>query len=240
MNAEKISTALKARTNAAYALRFPKDGSEPSISQDELERRVARLRGLRDRVIEHGKRRASIQEARTTLWSECEKFRTAIAEGKTILSLDVECPTEGGPIQEVGLTMLKDGVLTSRNFRVHNTGIRHVPFVFGETVYGDWREVEAVLVEAAVEADYYLGHSLANDFEWLWERQGLRLPKKPFFDTAWLSNYLMRTGAIKTADPHRLLKLSQLAFLYGIDEPVVHCAGNDSRYALMTMVKIAE
>jgi hypothetical protein len=168
-------------------------------------------------------------------------LRVAIAGGARLLAFDVErsLPKKGfphGELREIGYTVFQHGVMESHNLR-SNTAERAnwVGFSFGDTKRMDDCDIHDALMLEARKADFYVGHSLLVDINYLKHTMAQRLPVKEVFDTFDLSMLVESFGQARLE-----ANLSTVAEHFGVSAPKPHSGGNDARYNMELLLAMVE
>jgi hypothetical protein len=158
-------------------------------------------------------------------------LKQAIDSNKKILSFDVEW-YEGSfhKILEIGYSFLNEGEIVSENILIKENLMllngNHVPnhkynFMFGETKVMLLDDAKVYFNNLCDQADFYLGHSLSNDFSSL----GMIVDPDKVFDIIRLFNYFNH-GATQKMSLERMCSAVKLKTEY------LHNAGNDASYSL--------
>lgn len=214
-----------------FKVRYPPAGVAWAEDFD-LDAWTARRERL-ERLLRKGTDHLSFQHQQQKRWRYAAKIDRmkaragqAIAMNETLLAIDVE-GVRSGRLHEIGLAIYKDGVITSRNLRVPGAKSR-VEFEFGETEIMPINKIAMTLRLLVEKSQFLVGHSLVSDFHALKE-MGITIAERPFFDTA---EWAQRGW---TQAP----KLGDLCAELGVPARVPHCGGNDARYSLEALLKMA-
>jgi hypothetical protein len=159
-------------------------------------------------------------------------LKQALDSNKKILSFDVEW-YEGSchKILEIGYSFLNEGEIVSENILIKENLMllngNHVPnnkynFMFGETKVMLLDDAKAYFNNICDQADFYLGHSLSNDFSSL----GMIVDTDKVFDITRLFNYFNHGTTQK-------MSLERMCYAVKLKTEYLHNAGNDARYSLM-------
>jgi hypothetical protein len=217
--------ALELRVKKKVSVLYHEKHPEPGVIVDvpDFDARMGRLRafqrnlrGHREIMTARKKRADYVASQVAVLW----ELSRALADGKRIMAFDVE-RTLSEITQEVGVTTFRRGEgFRSFNFRVEGAPKRAMSFAFGNSDVMPWEEMKRRLMLEGEQSDFYVGHSIATDFEHL-KSKGLRLPFRPIMDTFHASCLVEeREGG----------KLGELCEYLGVDASRPHGGGNDARY----------
>ena len=148
------------------------------------------------------------------------QFRIALSkfqQNKRFMVFDIE-RTAAGELHEIGITLIQGKNIESFNYRVKGI-VRAPTFLFGKTMEATIDVVKSLIQTHAASADFYVGHSIDDDFKHLRE-EGIELPKKYFYD---IQYWARRVHG-------RVERLYDLTQRYGVGCSQMHCGGNDARY----------
>lgn len=229
MELERHRIGAKRKIGSLMRERHPSPGAVVEVP--DFEARRDRLLNFQKRLGQHTSWQAARlrrKESEARMVAQTKEALDALGN-KVIMAFDVErCE---GRIIEVGVTMIGDNVLSTSNLRVAGNNFLQ-PFLHGESIeYDTLEDLHVMLTSLSNFADYYLGHSLVNDFEALKEND-IRIDKKPFFDTT----HFARVNPAFPNDGSP--KLVDLAAHYGIDNPNPHNGGNDSRTTALVFLAL--
>lgn len=226
----RLMSNLKVARDELWARRYP----EPGVCVDfpEFWPGIQRLNEVTKAANRHSSLMGSRRSAGARLQrvhASMEAFRAGLAEGKTFVAFDCEWHRSTQVTLEIGVTVYRDGVTTSYNLRVNTGHGATGKFDFGNTEVLAREACMKRFVELCEQADFYVGHSLSNDFDHLRQFK-VEVPYRPVFDTQSWGRKLIGHQA----------SLSTLAGHYGVDCPRPHVGGNDARYTWEVMLRMAQ
>lgn len=185
-----------------------------------------RVRDHRNWLAARARRNGFIER----IMAEVETVRQAIADGKTLMAFDVERTVADDRTKEIGVTLYRNGVFESYNYRAQGMNLK-IGFSYGDTCVMPVETIYDKMREHGHEADYYVGHSLISDFEHL-RRQCVKLPKRQYFDTLWWS---MALAGFEDGN-----SLSALVDHFGLSDSFrPHNGGNDARMTMEVLIRMA-
>ncbi|UTU08089.1 hypothetical protein CcrC1_gp403 [Caulobacter phage C1] len=219
-----------------YKRRYGPQATEMDIPTFDAE--IARLRGLQERCRARDERKAAKvrwAEHVARMLGEMAFAHRVIhnpdkREPLTLMAFDIE-QTMDGVLEEVGVAILRRGVMLNYNYRLAGAGRTH-DFHFGSTTYlHSLAAFQAVLEVHAAGVDYYAGQSLNYDFDRL-KAQGIVLPRRAVFDVGHWSTI--------ESDNKEMTSLEASCARHGIDTSGMHCGGNDAAYTLQLMLAMID
>lgn len=235
MDIQTIELSVKKLKRTLYMSRYPSPGVVLDVPG--FDEKMKRLNAFLRRVQAHikwlnGRRRA--QEHAEKMRLPLSLVRDGIAAGKTFMAFDVERSREN-VTKEVGVTLWKDGVFRSFNYRIEGSPFKFKQrFRFGKTTMVTAEELASILIAHGETADFYIGHSLAIDLEHL-KSKGIDMPFRSVVDTFWLAG-----GWPEIFGEEGNRRLEDLARHFGITADRPHNGGNDARYTMEVLLAMVE
>ena len=235
MDFQAIELSVKKLKRTLYMSRYPSPGVVLDVPG--FDEKMTRLNAFLRRVQERIRRANSRQRAR----DHAEKMRLplslvrdGIAAGKTFMAFDVE-RSRDNVTKEVGVTLWKDGVFRSFNYRIEGSPFKFkTRFGFGKTtMVADAAKLASILIAHGETADFYVGHSISIDISHL-QSKGIEMPFRSVIDTFWLAG---GWPEIFGEDGNR--RLEDLARHFGITADRPHNGGNDARYNMEVLLAMA-
>ena len=219
MDTDRLQWSLKGKAKAIYALRFQTN----EIDDDELARQISRVRRVQQRVTEFSKNRVA-RARRRDFYKAISVTKSQISAGKHLMCFDIE-----GDFAEIGISTYEDGHRETVNIQIQGRE-RSAKFTHGPSLVLHENDAAEVLISAASRADFYVGHSLKNDFDIL-KNNGIVLPRRPFHDTAWLSSWLFG----------EMVSLENMCRDNDVDiNGSFHVGGNDAHYNIELLLRLVE
>lgn len=227
MDMRRLQTSLKEARDELWARRFPSPGV--IVDFPEFWPRIQRLNDVTKAVARHSSIMGGRRSANRRQHASIEMFREGLEQGKTFVTFDFEWHRRTQETLEVGVTIFRAGETKSYNLRVRCGHSVTGRFDFGITEVLKREAFYKRFAELVETADFYVGHSIRNDFDHL-RRNGVHLTSLPIFDTQSWGRRLIGQQA----------SLSHLAEKYGVACPRPHVGGNDARYTWEVMLRMAE
>ncbi len=231
MDIEATERALKAKIKALYLSRHPEKGV--MIDVEGFDDLMGRYRSVQRRITVHRqlmKGRRARREFHHGIGIEVALVRQAIVDSKTLMAFDVE-RTLSDLTKEIGVTLYRDGVFESHNYRAEGMKLK-TGFSYGQTEVLPIKTLYGKVREHAHRAHYYVGHALIMDFEHL-RRQGVVLTKHRYFDTLRWSQALLGFEEGNN--------LTALAEHFGMAEGFrAHNGGNDARMTMEVLIQMVK
>lgn len=235
MDLKPIRDAVRKRVSALYKERFPVAG-QPPVDIEQFEERIERwkrfLKNTNDfesHVAKARKRQAWRSSLRAQAKTICEDI-TAF----NFCAIDVIPTSDETQIMSIGITTLIDGEFKSTHIDIADVRDEPCDFEHGDRITMPLDRALDAVGEALEEAQFVVGHLLANDFGYLSELGQRTYPTIAVLDTTRFHVFLK--GRYGTDAP----KLSTLLQLYGHIAPVPGVAGNNALSAMELMLTMLE
>lgn len=228
MDYNRVQKSLGTEVSRLFKARHPEKGVVIDIPGFEV--RVERIRGLQKQIHLHVQNQASRLKKAELSADITARYRDAqkgLETGAIFVSFDIERTLEE-KTEEIGITVYQNGAMRTRNIRIEGK-TRFNDCDFCETEIMTIPEAMTVLAMELSPASFVVGHSLHHDFAHM-KSLGFSVPPRRRLDTAYLTLLQYENAP----------KLVALCAEYGVDAPVPHVGGNDSRYAMELLLKLVE